>query len=80
MLSIFYTECHLHSDAGCLKSALYAECRNVKCRYAEYRYTMSFMLSVINKPFMLSVVKVSVIMLSVVAPHRRVPFVISDYF
>ncbi len=36
-----------------------------------------FMLSVANKPYMLSVVLQSVIMLIVMAPHKRVPLQLS---
>ncbi len=51
--------------AECQEQALYAKCCYAEC----HLYLMLFMLSVRNKPFMLSVVMLNVIMLNVVAPQ-----------
>jgi hypothetical protein len=45
---------------------------SIECGYAEYHLCcMAFMQSVTNKPFMLTVIKLHVVMLNVVAPPKE---------
>jgi hypothetical protein len=45
---------------------------SIECGYAEYHLCrMAFMQSVTNKPFMLTAIKLNVVMLNVVAPQKE---------